>query len=133
MRRELFLFYSDAIACSLSVYLSLIFTLRILYLADADCRLRQWGAQGQGGFGHLARCPQPAVPHRAGGSLARNDGDLGPEEVELFSDDAFGMFGALNGGITDSQLELDHSWDEMHRYYACIVGKYGVSEPPCAA
>lgn len=82
---------------------------------------------------HLARCPQPAVPHRAGGSLARNDGDLGPEEVELFSDDAFGMFGALNGGITDSQLELDHSWDEMHRYYACIVGKYGVSEPPCAA
>lgn len=51
MRRELFLFYSDAIACSLSVYLSLIFTLRILYLADADCRLRQWDAQGQGGFG----------------------------------------------------------------------------------
>ena len=43
----------------------------------------------------------------------------------FFSADAFGTFGALNGGILDSQLSLDHFWDEMRRYYACIVGKYG--------
>lgn len=44
----------------------------------------------------------------------------------LFSGDAFGTFGALNGGIVDSQLCLEGFWDEMRRYYACIVGKYGV-------
>lgn len=49
-----------------------------------------------------------------------------PEEKTLFTGDAFGTFGALNGGILDSQMELDHYWDEMIRYYACIVGKYGV-------
>ena len=43
----------------------------------------------------------------------------------LFSGDAFGTFGALDGGITDSQVEADRYWDEMRRYYACIVGKYG--------
>ena len=48
-----------------------------------------------------------------------------PEHKVLFSADAFGTFGALNGGILDGQLSLDHFWDEMRRYYACIVGKYG--------
>lgn len=48
-----------------------------------------------------------------------------PELKLLFSADAFGTFGALNGGILDTQLDLDHFWDEMRRYYACIVGKYG--------
>ena len=48
-----------------------------------------------------------------------------PEHKVLFSADAFGTFGALNGGILDSQLSLDHFWDEMRRYYACIVGKFG--------
>lgn len=48
-----------------------------------------------------------------------------PEHKVLFSADAFGTFGALNGGILDSQLSLDHFWYEMRRYYACIVGKYG--------
>ena len=43
----------------------------------------------------------------------------------LFSGDAFGTFGALDGGITDSEVEVDRYWDEMRRYYACIVGKYG--------
>ena len=33
--------------------------------------------------------------------------------------------GALNGGITDSQLDPALYWDEMRRYYASIVGKYG--------
>ena len=46
----------------------------------------------------------------------------------LFSGDAFGTFGALDGGITDSQVETDRYWDEMRRYYACIVGNTAV---PC--
>lgn len=48
------------------------------------------------------------------------------EELKvLFSGDAFGSFGALNGGIVDEQLELAPFWDEMRRYYACIVSKFG--------
>lgn len=43
----------------------------------------------------------------------------------LFSGDAFGCFGALNGGCLDSTMNLDKFWSEMRRYYACIVGKYG--------
>ena len=43
----------------------------------------------------------------------------------LFSADAFGTFGALNGGVTDEQLDVEPFWEEMRRYYACIVGKYG--------
>ncbi|MDE6624593.1 MAG: FprA family A-type flavoprotein [Alistipes sp.] len=48
-----------------------------------------------------------------------------PEEKTLFSGDAFGTFGALDGGITDSQIDPARYWDEMRRYYAAIVGKYG--------
>lgn len=44
----------------------------------------------------------------------------------LFSGDAFGCFGALNGGIMDSQINCDDFWSEMVRYYSNIVGKYGV-------
>ena len=47
------------------------------------------------------------------------------EAGTLFSGDAFGTFGAIDGGITDSQLDPSRYWDEMRRYYACIVGKYG--------
>ena len=43
----------------------------------------------------------------------------------LFSGDAFGCFGALNGGILDSQINSDTFWLEMVRYYSNIVGKYG--------
>ena len=46
------------------------------------------------------------------------------DEGVVFSGDAFGTFGALDGGITDSQVEPERYWDEMRRYYACIVGKY---------
>lgn len=42
-----------------------------------------------------------------------------------FSGDAFGCFGALNGAVVDSNMEVEPYWDEMRRYYACIVGKYG--------
>ena len=44
----------------------------------------------------------------------------------LFSNDAFGSFGSLDGGIFDDQLNLDFYEDEMRRYYSNIVGKYGV-------
>ena len=43
----------------------------------------------------------------------------------LFSADAFGTYGTLDGGILDTDLDLDHFWDGMRRYYANIVGKYG--------
>lgn len=47
------------------------------------------------------------------------------EERTIFSGDAFGTFGALNGGVTDEELDVEPFWEEMRRYYACIVGKYG--------
>lgn len=43
----------------------------------------------------------------------------------LFSADAFGSFGTLNGHIFDHAINLDVIMEEMERYYACIVGKYG--------
>ena len=43
----------------------------------------------------------------------------------LFSGDAFGCFGALNGGLIDSDINCDSFWLEMIRYYSNIVGKYG--------
>lgn len=43
----------------------------------------------------------------------------------LFSADAFGTFGTLDGGVIDTQLNTTHYWDEMYRYYSNIVGKYG--------
>ena len=47
------------------------------------------------------------------------------EEKVLFTGDAFGCFGALNGGVTDGEMVTDHFFDEMYRYYSNIVGKYG--------
>ncbi|MCD7916589.1 MAG: FprA family A-type flavoprotein [Tannerellaceae bacterium] len=43
----------------------------------------------------------------------------------LFSADAFGTFGTLDGGIIDEEMNVDHFWEEMIRYYSNIVGKYG--------
>lgn len=43
----------------------------------------------------------------------------------LFSGDAFGSFGTLDGGVVDSTMNVDKYWDEMVRYYSNIVGKYG--------
>lgn len=43
----------------------------------------------------------------------------------LFSGDAFGCFGTLDGGIIDYQMNTEKYWDEMFRYYSNIVGKYG--------
>ena len=47
------------------------------------------------------------------------------EEKTLFSGDAFGCFGALNGAVTDEDMDSDHYIPEMVRYYSNIVGKYG--------
>ena len=44
----------------------------------------------------------------------------------LFSADAFGTFGALNGAIFADEVDFDRDYmDEARRYYANIVGKYG--------
>jgi flavorubredoxin len=48
-----------------------------------------------------------------------------PQSKTIFSGDAFGTFGTLDGGVTDVQLCVNQFWDEMTRYYAAIVGKFG--------
>ena len=45
----------------------------------------------------------------------------------LFSADAFGTFGALQGNLFSDELDFEHEWlDDARRYYINIVGKYGV-------
>jgi flavorubredoxin len=44
----------------------------------------------------------------------------------LFSADAFGTFGTNDGDYLDVNLNTNQYWDEMRRYYACIIGKFGV-------
>nr|WP_307775783.1 FprA family A-type flavoprotein [uncultured Cetobacterium sp.] len=46
-------------------------------------------------------------------------------EKILFSNDAFGSFGTLDGGIFDDEINFSFYEDEMRRYYSNIVGKYG--------
>ncbi|MGP1349540.1 MAG: FprA family A-type flavoprotein [Stomatobaculum sp.] len=44
----------------------------------------------------------------------------------LFSADAFGSFGALNGNIFADHIRMENAEiSEMRRYYANVVGKYG--------
>ena len=44
----------------------------------------------------------------------------------LFSADAFGTFGALNGALFADEVDFDRDYlDEARRYYTNIVGKYG--------
>lgn len=44
----------------------------------------------------------------------------------LFSADAFGTFGALNGTIFADEVDFDRDWlDDARRYYTNIVGKFG--------
>ncbi len=47
------------------------------------------------------------------------------ERKVLFTGDAFGTFGALNGGIVDSEIDNPIYLEEAYRYYSNIVGKYG--------
>ncbi len=44
----------------------------------------------------------------------------------LFSADAFGSFGTLDGGISDDELDMSLYDNEILRYYSNIVGKFGV-------
>jgi anaerobic nitric oxide reductase flavorubredoxin len=48
------------------------------------------------------------------------------EDGALFSGDAFGSFGALNGGIVDSEVDFNFYVPEIYRYYSNIVAKYGM-------
>lgn len=44
----------------------------------------------------------------------------------LFSADAFGCFGALNGAIFADEVDFQHNYmKEARRYYGNIIGKYG--------
>jgi flavorubredoxin len=49
------------------------------------------------------------------------------EESEqiVFSGDAFGTFGALEGGVLDKHTKFEYFHAEMRRYYSNIVGKFG--------
>lgn len=45
----------------------------------------------------------------------------------LFSADAFGTFGALNGNLFADEVNFEQEWlDDARRYYTNIVGKYGL-------
>jgi flavorubredoxin len=45
----------------------------------------------------------------------------------LYSADAFGSFGAINGNLTDEGINFEFDYlDEARRYYSNIVGKYGL-------
>lgn len=49
------------------------------------------------------------------------------KDQALFSADAFGTFGALSGNLFADELNFERDWlDDARRYYANIVGKYGV-------
>lgn len=44
----------------------------------------------------------------------------------LFSADAFGSFGSLDGKLFDDEVNFDRDWiDNARRYFTNIVGKYG--------
>lgn len=44
----------------------------------------------------------------------------------IYSADAFGSFGAINGNLTDEGIDFEKTYlDEARRYYTNIVGKYG--------
>ena len=47
-------------------------------------------------------------------------------EKILFSNDAFGSFKSLDGGLFDDEVDIASFENEMRRYYSNIVGKYGV-------
>ena len=45
----------------------------------------------------------------------------------LFSADAFGTFGAMNGNLFADEVNFERDWlDDARRYYTNIVGKYGL-------
>ena len=68
----------------------------------------------------------PSAPEGATSAQPGNEAPSGAVGgAVLFSGDAFGCFGALNGAYVDEQMNCDTFWLEMTRYYSNIVGKYG--------
>ena len=47
-----------------------------------------------------------------------------PASGILFSGDAFGGFGALEGGVFDDEVDVHYFEDEILRYFSNIVGKF---------
>jgi flavorubredoxin len=47
-----------------------------------------------------------------------------PSDGILFAGDAFGGFGALDGGIFDDEVDIPYYEDEILRYFSNIIGKY---------
>lgn len=47
-----------------------------------------------------------------------------PNDGILFSGDAFGGFGTLNGGVFDDSVDIDYYEGEILRYFSNIVGKF---------
>jgi flavorubredoxin len=47
------------------------------------------------------------------------------KDKTLFSADAFGTYGTLDGGVIDREMNTARFWPEMIRYYSNIIGKYG--------
>ena len=45
-------------------------------------------------------------------------------EGVLFSNDAFGGFGTLDGGLFDDEVDIEYFDDEILRYFSNIVGRY---------
>lgn len=48
-----------------------------------------------------------------------------PLTSTLFSADAFGSYGALDGGLFDDEVDYRFFLSETYRYYSNIIGKYG--------
>ena len=49
-----------------------------------------------------------------------------PDSRILFSGDAFGSYGALDGDVLDVNLDFDYYEGQALRYYSNIIGKYGI-------
>ena len=43
----------------------------------------------------------------------------------IFTGDAFGAFGTLDGGVIDADMEIGNHLEEARRYFSNIAGKYG--------
>ena len=67
----------------------------------------------------------PTSEGRGGTAVKASPSGEGLVGAVLFSGDAFGCFGALNGAWIDEQMNCEDFWPEMTRYYSNIVGKYG--------
>ena len=70
---------------------------------------------------------QLSLCHGAAGALAGGHDDLRRRRTRvLFSADAFGTFGALDGNLFADEVDFQRDWlDDARRYYTNIVGKYG--------